>query len=80
MFFKLLINILIKLKIKPHSGNLIPVAFRSSTFRGTFWYQFQNAKIPPERETTGMAILAESSANLYSSGIHRNLPESVGHH
>jgi hypothetical protein len=67
---------LIKLKIEYHSGNFIPVAFRSGEFRGTFRYQFRNARIPPERETTGMAVLAEPSANFHSSGIHRNPPES----
>ena len=59
---------LIKLKIKYHSRNFIPVAFCSSEFQGTFWYQFQNARIPPERESTGMAILAKPSANFHSSG------------
>jgi hypothetical protein len=67
---------LIKLKIEYHSGNFIPIAFRSGEFRGTFRYQFRNARIPPERETTGMAVLAEPSANFHSSGIHRNPPES----
>ena len=67
---------LIKLKIKYHSGNFIPVAFRSGEFRGTFRYQFRNARIPPERESTGMAILAEPSANFHSSRMHRIPPES----
>jgi hypothetical protein len=74
--FELLISILIKLKIKPHSGKLIPVAFRSGEFRGTFRYQFRNARIPPEQEITGMALLAEPSANFHSSGMHRIPPES----
>jgi hypothetical protein len=74
--FELLISILIKLKIKPHSRKLIPVAFRSSEFRGTFQYQFRNARIPPEQEITGMALLAEPSANFHSSGMHRIPPES----
>ena len=46
--FELLINILIKLKIKSHSRKLILVAFRSGEFQGTFHYQFWNAKVPPE--------------------------------
>jgi len=41
-------NMLIKLKLKPHSGNCIPVAFLSGAFQGTFWYQFRNERIPPE--------------------------------
>ena len=73
--FKLLIIVLIKLKIKPHSGKLIPVAFRSGEFQGTFRYQFRNARIPAESGITGMAILAESPANFDSSGIHWNPPE-----
>ena len=63
---------LIKLKIKYNSGKFIPVAFRSGEFRGTFRYQFRNARIPLEWETIGMAILAEPSANFHSSGMHRN--------
>jgi len=44
----LIINTLIKLKLKPHSGNCIPVAFLSGAFQGTFQYQFRNERIPPE--------------------------------
>ena len=44
----------------------------SGEFQGTFRYQFWNARIPPEWETTGMAVLAEPSANFHSSGMHRN--------
>ena len=67
---------LIQLNIKLHSGKIILVAFRSGAFQGTFWYQFQNAWIPPEQVTTGMAILAEPPANFHSSGMHRIPPES----
>ena len=63
---------LIKLKIKYHSGNFIPVAFHSGEFWGTFRYQFRNARIPLEWESTGMAILAEPSANFHSSRMHQN--------
>ena len=67
---------LIQLNIKLHSGKIIPVAFHSGAFRGTFRYQFRNAWIPPERVTTGMAILAEPPANFHSSRMHRIPPES----
>ena len=67
---------LIQLQIKYNSGKCIPVAFHSGEFRGTFWYQFRNARIPPEWETTGMAVLAEPSANFHSSGMHQIPPES----
>ena len=50
--------------------------FRSSEFRGTFRYQFRNARIPSERKITGMALLAEPPANFHSSGMHRIPPES----
>ena len=73
---QLLINMLIQLNIKLHSGKIILVAFRSGAFQGTFQYQFQNAWIPPEQVTTGMAILAEPPANFHSSGMHRIPPES----
>ena len=61
------------------SGKCILVAFRSGEFQGTFRYQFRNARIPPEWETTGMAVLAEPSANFHSAGITRIQQESVGH-
>ena len=67
---------LIQLNIKLHSSKIIPVAFHSSAFQGTFWYQFWNAWILPEWVTTGMAILAEPPANFHSSGMHQILPES----
>ena len=73
---KLLINLLIELTIKYHSGKIIPVAFRSGEFRGTFRYELRNARIPPEQETTGMTLLAEPPANFHSSGMHRIPPES----
>ena len=74
--FKLLVNVLIKLKIKCHSGKFIPVAFCSGEFRGTFRYQFQNTRIPPEWKITEMALLAEPPANFHSSGMHQILLES----
>ena len=67
---------LIQLNIKLHSGKIIPVAFRSGAFQGTFRDEFRNAWIPPEQVTTGMAILAEPPANFHSSGMHRIPPES----
>ena len=73
---KLLINLLIELTIKYHSGKIIPVAFRSGEFRGTFWYELRNARILPEQETTGMTLLAEPPANFHSSGMHWIPPES----
>ena len=62
---------LIQLNIKLHSGKIIPVAFRSGAFRGTFRDEFQNAWIPLEQVTIGMAILAEPPANFHSSGMHQ---------